>query len=113
MSERFSPKPQPLASNVQFNVSDADVILVGIAVTRFMDFLKTRGIQPTEIHAKNLHMDLGAAHSNGCPLDFSALLAMELTPFVEDCIGISKNLDRRHGKLLNGYRPRCAQGFLH
>ncbi len=109
MSEDFTPHAQTISGRVKFNVTDEDVVLIGIVVTRFLDFLRDRGILPTEAHARNLHMDLGAAHSNGCRLDFSALVAMDLTPFVEDCIGIGKNIDRTTGKLLHGYRPRCAK----
>lgn len=114
-ADRFlaTPKAQEIGSNIKFDVSQEDVIAIGMAVTRFLDFLKGRGIQPTEAHAKNLHMDLGATHRNGCPLDFDALNKMELTPFVEDLIGISRNLDRTTGKLLNFYRPRCAKGLFH
>lgn len=104
------PKAQRPGGNVKFDVSEEDVIWIGVIVTRFLDFLKTRGVMPTEHHARNLHMDLGAIHCNGCPLDLSVLMAMEITPFVEDIIGMTKNLDRTTGKLLNFYRPRCAKG---
>ena len=97
---------------VKFNVSDEDIVLIGLVVTRFLEFLAGRGVKVNENHARNLHMDLGATHSNGCPLDFKALMAMDLTPFVQDCIDIGKNLDRTNGKLLNGYRPRCAVARL-
>lgn len=110
MSEPFNPHAQTIGGRVKFMVSDADITLIGLVVTRFLDFLKARGVAVTENHARNLHMDLGATHSNGCPMDFAALMAMDLTPFVEDCMGIGKNLDRTTGKLLNGYRPRCARG---
>lgn len=112
MSEEFKPTEQKIGGRVKFNVDDADVMLIGLAVTGFMDFLRHRGVMPSEIHAKNLHMDLGATHCNGCPLVFANLMAMELTPFVEDIMGISKNLDRGTGKLMNNYRPRCAKSRL-
>jgi len=113
VTQDFRPTEQKIAGSVRFDgMSDDDVIQVGIAITRFMDFLKERGVKPTEVHAKNLHMDLGACHSNGCPLDFAALNKMDLTPFVNDCIGIGKNLDRNTGRLMNGYRPRCARSVL-
>lgn len=112
MTDIIKPGPtaQTIGGRVKFDISQEDVVLVGMVVTRFLDFLRTRGVLPTEVHAKNLHMDLGATHCNGCPLDLSGLMAMELTPFVEDVMGISKNLDRTTGKLLNFYRPRCAVG---
>ncbi len=110
--KKFQPTADKIGGNVKFEVSDPDIMLIGIAVTRFMDFLRSRGIVPTKNHAQNLHMDLGAVHSNGCPLEFSALLAMDLTPFVEDIFGIGKNLDRATGKLLNGFRPRCARSSV-
>lgn len=110
------PTKQAIGGRVRFNLTDDDMVLIGLIVTRFMDFLRTRGINPNDNHARNVHMDLGATHSNGCPLDLSALMAMEITPFVEDIMGIGKNLDRTTGKLLNNYRPRCAvtrTGLIH
>lgn len=107
---KYFPNQQLAWSKLKFDVSEGDIALIGCVVTRFLDWLKSRGNVVTDVHAKNLHMDLGATHCNGCPLDFDALLKMDLTPFIEDIIGISKNLDRTTGKLLNFYRPRCARG---
>lgn len=108
--QAFKPTEQKIGGSVRFDgMTEGDVVLIGCVVTRFLDFLKARGHLVTEAHARNLHMDLGACHSNGCKLDFSALLAMDLTPFVEDILGIAKNLDRNTGKLMHGYKPRCAK----
>lgn len=109
----FKPKPEPkTGANVRFDISPRDLAYVGLIVARFLKFLQDRGIQVTENHAKNLQIDLGVTHMNGCELDLNALLQMDLTPFVEDCMGIGKNLDRGTGKLMNGYRPRCAKGVV-
>jgi hypothetical protein len=67
------PTAQQIGGRVKFDVPERDVMLVGMVVTRFLDFLRERGVTVNENHARNLHMDLGAVHCNGCPLDFSAL----------------------------------------
>ena len=53
-------------------------------------------------------MDLEAAHSNGCPLDFQKLKDFDDFNFWHDVNGIQRNIDRRTGKLLNCFVPRCA-----
>lgn len=97
---------------LNFPTDTRDIIMIGCVVTRFLDWIKTRNVKPTERMAKNLHMDLGACHCNGTPLSFEALMKMEDTPFVVDIMGVNKNLDRNTGKQLNGFRPRCAQSAL-
>lgn len=56
-------------------------------------------------------MDLDACHSNGCPLDFNALLFFSDADRVHDIIGIRRNINRTTGKLENCFVPRCAKGF--
>lgn len=113
MTQEFKPRPEPkTGANVRFDVKPRDLAYIGLIVARFLRFLSDRGIAVTENHAKNLQIDLGVCHRNGCELDLNALLQMDLTPFVEDCVNIGKNLDRNTGKLMNGYRPRCAKGFV-
>lgn len=56
-----------------------------------------------------LSMDLEAVHSNGCYLDFAALLNFDTFGFFHDIFGIMENIDRETGKLLNCFIPRCAK----
>ena len=53
-------------------------------------------------------MDLGAAHSNGCPLDFQKLFDFPAGDFNHDFYGIFSNINRQTGELENGFVPRCA-----
>ncbi len=56
----------------------------------------------------DMMMDLAATHANGCPLDFEKLLAFDHFDFTHDIAGIRRHIDRRTGKLLNCFVPRCA-----
>lgn len=112
MTEAFKLSEDTGYGSLKFPSDKRDIIMIGCVVTRFLDWIKSRNIKPTERMAKNLHMDLGACHCNGTPLNFDALMKMETTPFVIDIMGINKNLDRNTGKLLNGFRPRCAKSVL-
>ena len=53
-------------------------------------------------------MDLTAIHSNGCPLDFAALLASAPNNFIHDIDKIDRHFDRKTGKMLNQTILRCA-----
>ena len=54
-------------------------------------------------------MDVEAVHSNGCPLDFKALLEFPEEDFAHDINGIQENIDRSTGALGNFFLPRCAR----
>lgn len=53
-------------------------------------------------------MDLDACHSNGCPMDFDALLRAPEMDFTHDLAGIAKYLNRETGRLENCFWPRYA-----
>lgn len=53
-------------------------------------------------------MDITAVHLNGNPLRLADLLAAEPFDFAHDLVGIFVNLDRRTGKLMNGFLPRYS-----
>jgi hypothetical protein len=55
-----------------------------------------------------LVMDLNACHSNGCPLDFTGLLAADPLDFSHDILEIRHNLNRRTGQLEEFFVPRYA-----
>lgn len=54
-------------------------------------------------------MDINAAHSNGCPLDFQKLLDFPDFDFFHDVDGTRTHIDRKTGKLQHHFVPRCAQ----
>lgn len=57
---------------------------------------------------QDLRMDLEAAHSNGCRIDFQKLLDAPQFDFVHDIGGIKRHLDRKTGALGDCFVPRCA-----
>lgn len=65
--------------------------------------------QGRQIDRFKLQMDLAGCHISGCPLDFAKLLDFASDDFVHDITGIQANIDRRSGKLLNCFLPRCAR----
>lgn len=61
-----------------------------------------------EYDKETAEMDLTAAHANGCPIDFVALLDSDASNFGHDVFGIRSNLDRTTGELRNCFVPRSA-----
>lgn len=57
---------------------------------------------------QDLHMDIEAVHSNGCPLDLEKLLIAPAFDFAHDISGIRNCIDRSNGTLQRNFRPRCA-----
>ena len=57
----------------------------------------------------DLDMDLEAAHSNGCPLNFQKLLDFPDFDFNHDIAGIRAHIDRSTGHLGDCFSPRCAK----
>jgi hypothetical protein len=56
-----------------------------------------------------MHMDLEAAHCNGCKLDFKKLLAFKDFDFYHDTAGIAAHIDRNTGMLKECFLPRCSR----
>ena len=55
-----------------------------------------------------LTMDLTACHLNGNALDLGRLLKSDDTTFSHDITGIQAHLDRKTGKLVDHFCPRCS-----
>lgn len=53
-------------------------------------------------------MDVTAVHVSGCPLKLEELLAADDVNFAHDVFGIRRHLDRRTGKLRDGFSPRYS-----
>lgn len=66
-------------------------------------------LRELDYHQLDFEMDLVACHSNGCPLDFNALLFFSDFDRMHDITGIRHNIDRTTGKLENCFVPRCAR----
>ena len=58
-----------------------------------------------------VEMDLTQCHANGCPLDFNKLLAASDFDFNHDIAGIEVKLDRKTGKLKDGFAPLARKSF--
>jgi hypothetical protein len=56
-----------------------------------------------------LSMDLDAANSNGCPMDFEKLFSFDDFNFWHDIHGIQRNINRTTGKVENCFSPRCSK----
>ena len=59
--------------------------------------------------AISLVLDILAVHLGGTLLDLKKLLEAGTEDFYYDVYGITRNIDRNTGKLLNGFIPRSAK----
>lgn len=55
----------------------------------------------------SIMMDISATHAT-CPLDLDKLIHGPKGDTFHDLIGIMNHLDRKTGKLTDGFVPRCA-----
>lgn len=55
-----------------------------------------------------LAMDIIAAHLNGCRLDLERLRNAPFNDFAHDIGGIQQFIDRKTGKIVGIFHPRCA-----
>jgi len=53
-------------------------------------------------------MDVEACHSNGCPIQWDALLLADDANFAHDIFGIRRHIDRNTGTLRDFFIPRFA-----
>lgn len=63
-----------------------------------------------ELYRKEIDciMDITAVHANGCPLNLQKLLDAPDYDFSHDIVGIHGHLDRKTGKLMDCFDPRCS-----
>lgn len=54
------------------------------------------------------HMDIAAAHLNGCPLRLEELADADNFNFAHDVLGINRHLNRETGELQDCFLPRYA-----
>lgn len=93
---------------IKWDITKKDSALLEQCVDRFY---KLRADYAAKIYGSrtDMSMDLNAAHSNGCPLDFEKLLSFPDFDFEHDVLGIQRRLDRKTGKLGAHFLPRCAK----
>ena len=61
-----------------------------------------------DINKLSLTMDLIATHLNDCKLDLNKLLKADRFNFAHDVLGIRRYINRKTGKLMECFLPRCA-----
>lgn len=79
-----------------------------LADTKMIAKISKRAAKLTGRQVLQIHMDIIAAHTHGCPLDLTKFLKFNKSSFLHDIFGISEYLDKKTGKLLNRFVPRCA-----
>lgn len=91
---------------INFKCTIEDARLINEIVKRGLKLARDNRI---EYDAMSAHMDVTAAHCNGCPLKLAELLAAPDADFGHDFLGIRRHIDRRTGKLGGCFLPRLAQ----
>ncbi|MDA8121331.1 MAG: hypothetical protein M0Z38_02045 [Deltaproteobacteria bacterium] len=92
-------------TKIRFDVNREDALLIDKIVDRAVEAAQGAG---WEYDALDARMDIAACHRNGTPLNLADLLAADDFNFSHDVFGIRRHIDRRTGKLLNHFWPRCA-----
>lgn len=93
---------------ITWKTSKADSDLISKITARFLEMMRRIPGGFVVPIAMDVHMDLSATHSNGCPLDLGRLLAAEDDDFAHDVGGIRRHLDRETGELMDCFVPRVA-----
>jgi len=93
------------ASNIKFDCSPQDLRVIEQIAVRFYEMARQFG-SVVDVHT--LQMDIATCHCNGMPLLLWQLLAAPSSDFASDVSGIARNINRRDGKLMNGFNPRFA-----
>lgn len=91
---------------ISFKVSAADRSFIARIVDRAVADAAVHGVS---LNRQTVDMDVTACHANGCALRLQDLLEARPFDFAHDITGISKNMDRTTGRLLNLFEPRFAQ----
>ncbi|WP_156397337.1 MULTISPECIES: DUF6874 family protein [unclassified Sphingomonas] len=93
-----------------FDIDEADNAYVDQVIERYAAvYLKIFGSELPHDGRLSHRMDLVATHANGNPMDFAKLLAADDFTFAHDIGGIDRHIDRRTGKLLGHFLPRCSK----
>lgn len=90
---------------VQFTTTGDEAKLIGKIAVRAAKL----GMLTGWYDRQTLIMDMTAAHSNGCPIDFERLLSADDFNFAHDVAGIANHIDRETGKLAGHFLPRFSK----
>lgn len=96
--------PDPRGCQINFTMTPIEVQLILTIIDRLYKEHPIHGWADQRAVA----MDL-ACVNNTCPLDLVRLLHSEYIDFGADMSGIFRNVNRKTGHLMNGFRPRCAK----
>jgi len=95
-------KRAPEDVNFNFELSPEDAAWVGAVIKRAIAEASTYGVN---IDPSLAFMDLTVVHNHCGGLKLMQLAMSANADFQHDFVGIAVNLDRRAGKLLNGFKP--------
>lgn len=87
-------------------VSDTDMDTIRRIVQRAVDLANSHGVK---VDSFTLAMDLTMCHCNHYPLHLTQLLMTSDDNLSHDVFGIARFMDRRAGKLTQGFSPRHAK----
>lgn len=93
---------------VSFRTTKADAELIDEIAVRITELAREHNVTYPMLDAS---MDVSACHCNGNPLDLQRLLAADDFTFAHDLFGIRRHLDRRTGKLMDYFSPRCSKAI--
>ncbi len=93
-------------TNLNWNTSNKERILISNIAERGSKLIKN--ITKKKVDLLSLEMDITACHLNGCPLKLKKWLEADDFNFIHDISGISRNMNRYTGKLMNCFLPRFS-----
>jgi len=97
-----------MTPEVNMSVSVADAGYIKDIAQRVVDW-GDANMRGHRMKMLDVIMDLTAVHANGCPLYLATLAqGARISDVMHDVVGISRHLDRKTGKLQDGFLPRYA-----
>ena len=109
LANNTTPQPEvPGGVNHEWKDLDPrDLALIHQCVQRVCDLAPPNsGIDKTI-----LAMDIALVHTHGCPLNLLQLLMSSNDDITHDVLGIGLHVDRKTGKLFNGFAPRHRKPY--
>lgn len=100
--------------SIKWDATDAEQAMILKIVDRAIENAIAGGMDLKKLPRKTgLTMDLEACHCNNVKLDLEAMLKAGAGDLGHDVFGIYRFLDRRTGKLTEGFSPRLAKREVH
>jgi hypothetical protein len=99
---------------INWNFTLKEKMLALAIVARASDMLaEGRGIAMADDMRQQCEMDILCVHLNGCLLDLERFArTSNEADFVHDFVGIGLNINRRDGRLCNGFKPVFAMKVI-